>query len=157
MTQDLSVYKHLVIADDDIDDQLILKEIIEDYSRHIKTTCLGDGKQLMDHLFKKNVPDLLFLDLNMPLKTGIQCLSEIRSDKKLKDLPVVVFSTSRNRHDMEQCFANGAQLFYSKPWDLDVFRKLIHSILDIDWQTFKKPKDKEEFYKIAVEGRLLIN
>jgi CheY-like chemotaxis protein len=155
MSPVFETYKNLIVADDDPDDQLMLKEIISEYSRLIKTTCFGDGKRLMEHLSYGSAPDLLLLDLNMPYKSGIQCLTEIRADKKIKTLPVVIFSTSRNMQDIELCYSGGAELFYSKPWDLNTCRKLIHSVLEIDWSIFKRPKDLHEFSKIALEGRLM--
>ncbi|HEX8515721.1 MAG TPA: response regulator [Bacteroidia bacterium] len=155
MPVDFEIYKNLIVADDDPDDQLMLKEIISEYSSLIKTTCISDGKKLMEHLTVEKPPDLLLLDLNMPYKSGIQCLNEIRADKKLRALPIVVFSTSRNMQDIELCFSGGAHLFYSKPWDLKSCRALIHSILEIDWSVFKRPNNPVEFSKVALEGRLL--
>jgi CheY-like chemotaxis protein len=155
MTPSFETIKNMIIADDDDDDQMMLKEIISDYSTLIKTISIPDGKKLMEHLSSHKSPDLLLLDLNMPYKTGIQCLSEIRADKKLKTLPVVIFSTSKNKNDIDLCFTLGAHLFYSKPNDIDSYRDLIQSILEIDWNTFKRPSDKEEFAKIALGKKLI--
>jgi CheY-like chemotaxis protein len=147
--------RNLIIADDDEDDQLLLQEIISDYSSQINTTTIPDGKKLMEHLADGKVPDLLLLDLNMPYKTGMECLSEIRSDKKLKKIPVVVLTTSKNKNDIDRCYMLGAHLFYSKPYDIESFKELIHSLLEIDWQVFERPSSKEEFAQIALEGKLL--
>jgi DNA-binding NarL/FixJ family response regulator len=91
----------------------------------------------------------------MPYKTGIQCLAEIRADKRLKEMPVVIFSTSKNKSDIDLCFALGAQLFYSKPCDIDACKDLIHSILEIDWSSFERPKSKDEFAKIALGKKVI--
>jgi CheY-like chemotaxis protein len=147
--------KNIIIADDDEDDQSMLREIISDYSSLINTISLPDGKRLMEYLSSQQLPDLLLLDLNMPYKTGIQCLAEMRSDKKLKSTPVVILTTSKNKSDMDLCFALGAQLFYSKPCDIDSFRDLIHSVLDIDWSLFERPADKEKFARVAITGKLI--
>jgi CheY-like chemotaxis protein len=156
MPANIETFKNLIIADDDEDDQLMLTEIITEYSSLIKIISIPDGKKLMEHLSSQKPPDLLILDLNMPYKTGIQCLSEIRADKKLKKLPVVILSTSKSKSDMDLCFTLGAQLFYSKPNDIDSCRELIHSILEIDWNLFEPPANKEEFARIAL-GRKLIH
>jgi CheY-like chemotaxis protein len=155
MTASVETFKKLIIADDDEDDQLMLEEIITDYSKLINTVCIPDGKRLMEYLISGTPPDLLILDLNMPYKTGIQCLAEIRADKKLKEIPVVIFSTSKNKSDMDLCYALGAQLFYSKPCDIDTCRDIIHSILEIDWSTFERPKTKDEFARVAIRGKLV--
>lgn len=155
MTLCFETFKRLIIADDDEDDQLMMKEIISDYSALVSTISIPNGKKLMEHLSNEKPPDLLILDLNMPYKTGIQCLTEIRSDKNLKGMPIVIFSTSKNKKDMDLCYSLGAQLFYSKPNNIDSFKDVIHSILEIDWSSFERPGCKEEFAKIALGGKLI--
>lgn len=154
MKANFETVKKLIIADDDDDDQLMLKEIISDYSSFIKTTSIPDGKKLMEHLSKGEIPDLLLLDLNMPYKTGIECLAELRTEKKFKKIPVVILTTSKNKKDIDLCYALGAKLFYPKPCDIESFRELIHSILEIDWNSFERAADKEEFAKIALGKKL---
>lgn len=153
MTKDFEVIKHLVIADDDLDDQMLVKEIVKEVAPKIKTTCINDGKQLMDWLNLGGKPDLILLDLNMPYKTGAQCLNEIRSDHKLKTLPVIILSTSRNKKDIDLCYQSGADLFYSKPWNMDDSKTLIQSILAINWNTFKTPLDFDVFLKMALGNK----
>lgn len=146
--------KNLIIADDDEDDQSMMKDIIFDYSSMIEITSITDGKKLMEQLSNEDLPDLLLMDLNMPYKTGIQCLTEIRSDKRLKTIPVVIISTSKNRDDIDICFTLGAELFYSKSCDFTSYKELIHSILDIDWKFFVRAKNREEFARIALSEKL---
>jgi CheY-like chemotaxis protein len=153
MKKNFELIKHLVIADDDLDDQILVKEIVKEYSPKTKTTCLNDGKQLMDWLNLGGKPDLILLDLNMPYKTGPQCLNEIRSDHKLKTLPVIILSTSRNKRDIDLCYKSGADLFYSKPWNMDDSKSLIQSILAINWNTFKTPLDFDVFLKMALGNK----
>lgn len=144
--------KNIIIADDDWDDQLMLKETISehDYAPVVRTVL--DGSQLMDTLQDGILPDLILLDLNMPNKNGLECLSEIRMDKKLKNIPVVVLSTSKNIRDIESCYAKGANLFFSKPYTFGTLKTLIHSILNIDWDHFPKEMDKSEFVRITSLG-----
>jgi CheY-like chemotaxis protein len=141
--------QELLIVDDDKDDQQMLKEIVEGYSSQINLRCLDNGKLLMDHLSKGKLPELIILDLNMPLKCGIQCLKEIMADHFLRHIPVVILSTSRNKDDIQKCYENGALLYFSKPWKSESLKGLVHSLIETDWKTFKRPMDIEEFTQIA--------
>ncbi|MEO6904037.1 MAG: response regulator [Bacteroidia bacterium] len=146
--------KHLVIADDDDDDQLLLQEVIKNYSDTIKITEICDGKKLMSFLSasqKEPSFSLLLLDLNMPYKNGAECLSEIKKNNKLAQLPIVILSTSRNIKDIEECYENGASLFFTKPCSFNSLKVLIHSILSIQWKKFKQ-LSKEQFMQIATQG-----
>lgn len=155
MEKKTKAIKQLIIADDDTDDQMLRKELVQEFSSNINITCISDGKQLMDKLHLGEIPDLVLLDLNMPYKTGSQCLYEMRSDNKLKHLPVVVLSTSKNKSDIDLCYKNGAHLFYSKPWNIDDSRKLIQSILQISWKDFKRAGDLENFMTTALETKVV--
>ena len=146
--------KKLIIADDDQDDQILLKEALEDFEYPPLTKMVSDGCQLIAALENDVLPDLVLVDLNMPNKNGIECLLEIRSNPQLGKLPVIVLSTSKDPHDIEACFNSGANLFFSKPYTFKELKTLIHSILSIDWQLFfeRKPT-KQEFLTIALKGQ----
>ena len=94
---------------------------------------MNDGIQLMDYLGKKNapLPHLLFLDLNMPRKSGMECLTEIKKNEKLKDLPVVIFSTSSNDAIMRTLFQSGAHIYIRKPGDFKQLKEVIYSAIPI--------------------------
>lgn len=143
---------HLVIADDDEDDQMLLKEAIQEFSESISTTVIPDGRQLMNFLNKGNIPELLLLDLNMPYKNGTECLMEIRSNDHLRNIPVVILSTSRNLRDIELCYNFGANLFFTKPCSFQSLKMLIHSILTINWSDFKAISSRQKFTQIATSG-----
>jgi CheY-like chemotaxis protein len=144
--------KHLIIADDDEDDQMLLKEAIQEYSDSIEFTIISDGKQLMNFLNKNKAPDLILLDLNMPYKNGTECLMEIRATETLQHIPVVILSTSRNIRDIELCFNFGANLFFTKPCSFQSLKALVRSILSINWHAFKTISSKQKFIQIATAG-----
>lgn len=144
--------RHLVIADDDWDDQVMLRETMDSYVHAPQLHVVSDGRQLMHSLTTRPLPDLIFMDLNMPHKTGIECLTEIRANQLLKHLPIVVLSTSKDIRDIESSYSNGANLFFSKPYTFNSLKTLIHSILSIDWNNFPGRLDKAEFVKIATTG-----
>lgn len=142
---------NLVIADDDLDDQLLFKEAIEDFPGSVNLNTVADGCQLMTLLQLENLPDLIFLDLNMPNKNGMECLAEIRSDNRLTHVPVIIFSTSKDKRDIDACYEGGANLFFSKPHKFETLKALIHSALRINWGASSFQVSKTDFFKIALE------
>ena len=115
---------HVLLADDDEADRFLFKEAFEKMEIEINFQTVNDGVQLMNYLAIKDtpLPDFLFLDLNMPKKSGLECLKEIRSNALYKDVPVVIYSTSVADRDVEETFQNGATVYIQKPSD---FRGLI--------------------------------
>jgi CheY-like chemotaxis protein len=119
---------NILLADDDLDDCLFFKEAVEELSLPTQLSTMHDGEQLMQHLHNEinKLPDVLFLDLNMPRKNGFECLSEIKLNQKLHQLPVIIFSTSFEQEVVNLLFKNGAQYFIRKPSEFLQFKKIIH-------------------------------
>jgi CheY-like chemotaxis protein len=118
---------NILLADDDADDCLFFKEALEGASVPTHLTTVPDGEHLM-HLLKNETHgqhDVLFLDLNMPRKNGFECLAEIKLNSKLKQMPVVVYSTSFEKEVVNQLYQNGAQYFIRKPAEFSQFKKII--------------------------------
>lgn len=99
-------------------------------------TRVKDGEQLMQVLNDENnlVPQLLFLDLNMPRRNGFECLEEIKKNKKLSALPVVIFSTSYEQEVVNELYKSGAQYFIRKPSEFSQYKKIIFHILTLTAQ-----------------------
>jgi CheY-like chemotaxis protein len=135
---------NILLADDDDDDRLLFTDVLREYSTDLRLTFAHNGEHLMTLLRSGELPDVLFLDLNMPLKNGIECLEEIRGDEKLKDLPVVIFSTSSHPGTINQTYNIGAHLYVRKPNDFNALRKAITEVLKKDWGHPKRPL-KEDF------------
>lgn len=87
---------NVLLADDDTDDRSFFEKALREIPIETHLTFVQDGEQLMNYLSEnsEHLPDVLFLDLNMPRKNGFECLYEIKEDNKFKDLSVVMFSTS---------------------------------------------------------------
>ena len=117
----------LLLADDDIDDCTFFEDALEELSISATLLTVNDGVQLMNFLSAKsdNLPDALFLDLNMPRKSGFECLSEIKLIDKLKDLPVIIFSTSLNIEVVDLLYQKGANYYIRKPGEYDKLKKVI--------------------------------
>lgn len=107
--------KHILIAEDDVDDIDFFKEAVKDNCPSIELTIAEDGKKLIALLDKIATPDIIVLDLNMPFVNGRECLKAIRKNNRFNDVPVVVYSTSSNPNDVEHCLKNGANHYVVKP------------------------------------------
>ena len=108
---------HVLLADDDEDDRLFFMDAFEEIKIKTVVKMVKDGIELMDYLEQENtkLPHVLFLDLNMPCKTGIECLREIKKMKKLENLAVAIYSTSASEKDIEDTFVKGANVYIKKP------------------------------------------
>lgn len=127
----------ILLADDDRDDRFLFKEALSELPIETNLETVHDGEQLMNYLNEHadNLPDVLFLDLNMPRKNGFECLSEIKFTDKIKELPVIMFSTSfpRDAHyeqDMiKMLYKIGATDYIRKPANFGELKEVIHSSL----------------------------
>jgi CheY-like chemotaxis protein len=122
-TQNSSRCITLLVADDDADDRLMIKEALEENRLANDLHFVEDGEDLMDYLLKKGKyenssvprPGLILLDLNMPKKDGREALRDIKSDPRLKDIPVVVLTTSKAEEDIFRTYNLGVNSFVTKP------------------------------------------
>ena len=147
---------NILLADDDTDDCLFFKDALEGMPISTELTAVHNGEQLMDLLNRaKQLPDILFLDLNMPRKNGFECLSEIKGNKKLEPLPVVVFSTSYEQEVVNLLYHNGAQYFIRKPSEFSQFKKIILHVLTIVAASNISNKGIADFV-LTVESSLVI-
>jgi len=113
-----SYIPEILLADDDRDDCLLFGDALNEAHLIANLTTVRDGQQLLEHLNKcERLPDVLFLDLNMPRKNGYDCLIEIRQSARLKNLPVIIISTSIESSIVELLYEKGAQYYLCKPND----------------------------------------
>lgn len=136
---------HILLADDDEDDRMFFSDVLKDISTAIQLTTAHDGGQLMQLLRKLNsLPDLIFLDLNMPVKNGYECLQEIRQNPALRTLPIVVLSTTSQEESVQKVYEGGADLYVCKPTEENILNKIIQRILSINWLEHLRPS-RENF------------
>ncbi|MBA6313586.1 response regulator [Cellulophaga baltica] len=138
---------NIALADDDEDDRLLFKDAIEEIKIKTKLSLFTNGKELMDYLVLPNVilPEVIFLDLNMPIKNGMQCLKEIRENPKLSDLSVAIYSTSSSERDIEDTFINGANVYINKPNSFGELKTVIDKVLQLNWQYQTSALNRENF------------
>jgi len=138
---------HIILADDDDDDRLFFKDAIEEIKVKTVITMVKDGVELMDLLNEpeKKIPNLVFLDLNMPRKNGMECLNEIRRNHKLKDLSIAIYSTSGLEKDIEETFIKGANIYIKKPNDFEVLKNMLAKVITLNWQYHTSGLNRENF------------
>ena len=110
------VLRRIFVIDDDIDDQELFIEAVKEIDAGIQCDCASNGEEALDLLGKADtLPDLIFLDLNMPRLNGKQCLERLKSNKDLRNIPVIIYSTSSQENDVRDTLALGAIHFLTKP------------------------------------------
>jgi DNA-binding NtrC family response regulator len=103
------------IAEDDMDDFLQLLEAIEEVLPKFDIKHSRNGRDFMRSINEGDMPDLIFLDLNIPYKSGVDCLIEVRQKRYLKRTPVIIYSTSSYFEDIDNCYKHGCTLYLVKP------------------------------------------
>lgn len=138
---------NIILADDDEDDRMLFLEALDEISIQTKLLLFKHGQELLDYLFQSHIdlPNLIFLDLNMPIKNGMQCLCEIRSNPKLKDLRIAIYSTSSSDKDIRDTFLNGADIYINKPSSFTKLREVVEKVLNLNWQNHASNLNKDTF------------
>lgn len=134
----------ILLADDDHDDRYLFTRELRALPFNTQLIEVEDGEKLMTYLSKnvKNLPDILFLDNNMPCKNGAECLQEIKAHPKLKKLPVIMYSTYVHE-DLADTFFTGGAHFYLRKTDQKELRKLLQHVLTLFTEDrFSRPERK---------------
>ncbi len=119
------------IVDDDVDDQELFIEALQVIDKDCKCITASDGEEALQKLSEEmpKMPDFIFLDLNMPRMNGKQFLTELKSNKDMWDIPVVIYSTSSEKKDMEETAELGAAYFLQKPNRFDDLSSALTDII----------------------------
>ena len=138
---------HILLADDDEGDRLLFTDAFTELKIKTIVRTVNNGIQLIEWLNMKNIrlPHLLFLDLNMPRKSGLECLKEIRSNEKLKDISIAIYSTSDNETDIEETFRNGANVYITKPNDFKMLKQVLEKAVMMAYQYQDQSMKRENF------------
>lgn len=137
----------IALVDDDSDDQFFFKEAYSEVQApcHLKT--FNNGKEFIEYLLKKEgmFPKVVFLDLNMPIMNGLSCLQFLRNEQRLKEIPVVMFSTSESQEDIKNTFESGANFYLKKPDNFMSLKNQIKKVIDFDFSKLDAGSSQEEF------------
>lgn len=138
----------ILLADDDECDRLIFTDAFDEMIiKHIVQT-VDNGMQLIELLTKKDaiLPDIIFLDLNMPLKNGLECLKEIRNNDKFKEIMIAIYSTSGADKHIDETFMNGANVYLKKPNNFELLKKLLSKAIDTLCISKEASLDRKNFF-----------
>jgi two-component system, chemotaxis family, response regulator Rcp1 len=139
----------ILLVEDSPGDVRLVEEAFKEFRFCNALFVVNDGAEATDFLNQKGkyadvpLPDLILLDLNLPKKDGYQVLREIKSDEKLKTIPVIVLTVSKSDEDILKSYKLQANCFISKPVDVNEFFKTMQSIEDF-WLTIVKFPPKSE-------------
>ena len=138
--------QHIFIADDDEDDRFFFQEVVSEMPYVVHFSMARDGEETILKLQQSDqLPDLLFLDLNMPIKNGLECLQEIKASSRLQEIPVIIFSTSSYPSTINQAYDAGAHLYIRKPNDFLSFKRVMQYVLSVNWKDNLLRPPREEF------------
>jgi CheY-like chemotaxis protein len=124
----------IMLADDDEDYPRLIKEAFKQLGMTNEIRRVEDGEELLDYLFRRNkyrnsseypLPGVIFLDLNMPRKNGLEALEEIRKSPDLRSIPVIMLTISSDKKDIRLSYTLGANSFVTKPFE---FEELVQAI-----------------------------
>ena len=123
----------ILLIDDDKDDQFFFERTVKSFPQSIVCDVAGDGFGGLDYLLKNALPDIIFLDLNMPLMNGFDFLKVIKSDDNLKHIPIIIFTTSNHQTDIAHAEQLKAFGFLTKPNNLNNLSRLLLKALHLDF------------------------
>jgi len=140
-----------LIADDDADDRMLLQEAFDESRLANPLDFVENGEELINYLKRANgyshlksepLPGVVFLDLNMPRVDGREALAEIKADKTLRHVPIVVFTTSQAEEDIVNSYDLGVSGFIVKPVTFEALVDIIHSVTDYWVEVVRLPPQK---------------
>ena len=127
----MSKAKKIFVVDDDNDDINLFKEVLLDIDPAIECDVAEDGREALDILSNDNdgLPDLIFLDLNMPRMDGKECLRRLKADEELQHIPVLIYTTSSQSKDIEETMMSGAVCFITKPTNVRELESILRAVI----------------------------
>jgi len=144
----MNIFFEILLIEDNLGDTRIAIEAFKESKSPVNINYVSDGIEALNFLKKRDkyenkpTPDLILLDLNLPKISGFEILSQIKSINNLKQIPVIIFTSSHSDEDIEKCYRLGANSFIAKPIDLDLFIDTIKVIGNYWFQLVKLPPKK---------------
>lgn len=139
----------ILYADDDLEDQMLVKEAMEDCRLANPMHFVENGEELMDYLYRigryehlkdSPLPGLILLDLNMPRKDGREALAEIKADRNLRRIPVIVLTTSKTEEDVFRTYDLGISGFIVKPITFESLSNMVKIVGKYWFEIVELPK-----------------
>ncbi|MFQ5560997.1 MAG: response regulator [Nitrospinota bacterium] len=137
---------NILHVEDNPADALLMKELFKGVKTAHKISVVKHGGEALDFLKRRGefgasvMPDIIILDLNLPVMDGREFLAEIKSDEHFKQIPVIVLTTSVAQEDIRACYKNYASCYLNKPIELDEYRKIVEQIESFWFTTVSLPE-----------------
>ena len=137
----------IYLADDDADDRELFKEALSEIETDVFIADFDNGVSLIDHLLnpQNRLPDVIYLDLNMPLMNGEECLDDIKNEQKLSKIPIIIYSTYVDEDTSDRLKNKGANGFLTKPSSFSELKNSLHSSLKYVYSNSQNPSSFQEF------------
>lgn len=130
----------IVVCDDNWAESPLFEYTLRNIGVNYELDWVDSGLELLIYLTTAEIlPDIIFLDVNMPGKSGIQCLEEVRSNRKWNHIPIIIQSFAGPTKDIEAAFSGGADLFILKSDFSKDFQQILKTILQRDWTIRTQP------------------
>jgi CheY-like chemotaxis protein len=130
----MSTKRIFFIVDDDADDQELFSEAVSEVDRNIECISAYSCEDAIDWLRNRKIsPDMIFLDLNMPRVNGKQCLLELKQIEGVRNIPVIIYTTSSEKRDIEETARLGAAHFLTKPNKFAELCKALSFVVSKEW------------------------
>lgn len=134
----------ILLVEDSPSDARLIREALKETALPVQIAVARDGVEAMEHLYRSDTgaasrPDLILLDLNLPRKNGREVLAEIKASPSLKQIPVLVMTSSRADEDISEAYSLNANCYITKPGDLQDYVNVVRAIEDFWFLTATLP------------------
>lgn len=139
---------HILLVEDNEGDILLTQDAFEESKINTEISVARNGKEALDFLYKKGdfsdakKPDLILLDINLPIYNGHEVLKQIKTDLDLKKIPIIMLTTSAFSNDINQAYENNCNSYVKKPLDMDEFLDAILKIENFWLELCTLPKEE---------------
>ena len=123
--------QYILMKDDDEDDKMLFQQALTEINKSVTFNTAINGHDALKKLETPPPPDIIFLDLNMPIMNGFECLAALKKEKKYEHIPVIIFTTANDVGTIEQTRKLGASAFFHKPIDFGHLREKLERLINV--------------------------
>lgn len=152
-------HNYVLLVEDDEDDCCLFEDAFKELELSLELKTAHNGTELFQLLEKSvnRLPQLIFLDINMPLKNGLECLREIKQNNSYNHIPIIIYSTSYQTNDINYAYQEGAYYYVHKPNSFSDLKKIIQKVLVNNWAGRNFQPSREKFLVFYEDGNSRVN
>ena len=136
---------NILLVEDDNDDLMFFQEAIKKIAEINQVTVVRNRDEMFSHIEQNPQIDVVFMDINLPLVDGKECLRQLKSHQKFKDIPVIMFTGSSSNLDIDESYEIGAHYHIVKPYAHINYVESLKTVLAHDWKVAQPRPSKEQF------------